>query len=185
MFDPIRHKDCPATWAYYYQQQELALAGHIDIFDIALPVVSTGESFVIRNGKPRCIVREAIRVLGVPPPSEDDISFLVTSFAVECLIPVAASNRPGATRPTITIPEDDIYLYPFSYTAEDIEHIFDILRCWRWQVDKFASTTPCNPLGWIGGIYLPHPAGEDEMVMLWPWLHRPYRAKPARNIFPT
>jgi len=112
MFDPKRHKDCPAKWAYYLRQQELALAGKIDIFDITTAVVGDGCSFITRNARRYCTVSEAISALGVRPLSEDDFNLMCSTFAVKYLVPVADPRADGATWPTIVVPSDDNE-YPF------------------------------------------------------------------------
>ncbi|MGJ4899133.1 hypothetical protein ACQR2B_29170 [Bradyrhizobium oligotrophicum] len=173
MFDTRRQTDCAASWAYYSRQQELALAGKISIREITTAVVGDNCSFVVRDGVQHSTVSEALSELPLPAPPDECIDFLGGCFFAHRLIPVADPLAEGATWPTIVVPSEDDLAF-FCDTEEDDERVLETLRAWRARVDEFASTTPCSPFGWIGGIWVPHPDNPEEMSMRWPWLHRPY-----------
>ena len=67
------------------------------------------------------------------------------------------------------MPADD----EFTSKAQQ-EQVLEILREWRSILNHFASTRPCPSWGWVGAIHVPHPSFDDEMIVRWPWRHRPY-----------
>jgi hypothetical protein len=177
MFNLNTHVECPAAWAYHLRQQKLALARQIQIFDITVGVVGDNASYFMRNSVPVCTVEAALGALPFRRLSAEVVDFLSSRFMVHYLIPVADPQATGVTWPTIVIPSADDLEY-FCDTEEDDECVLEILRELRAHVDEFASAIPCSPLGWIGGIWVPHPDTESDddalMCMRWPWLHPPY-----------
>lgn len=173
MFDTRRDKNCPVSWASYLKQQELVLAGQISIKEITTAVVGDNCSYVERGNVKCSTLVEALDALPFPRLADEDITFLASNFCVHYLIPVADPRSPGPTWPSILVPSEDDPVH-CSYTDEGQDRLLEILREWRSTVDIYASTTPCSRLGWIGGVWVPHPACPSEMSMRWPWLHRPY-----------
>ncbi|MCK1366386.1 hypothetical protein [Bradyrhizobium sp. 62] len=173
MFNTRRDHDNPASWAYYLRQQELALAGEINIREITTAVVGDDCSYVEHDNVKCSTVVEALSASPFPQLADEVVSFFASNFCVHYLIPVADPHSTGPTWPSILVPSEDDPVH-CCFTDEEQDRMLEILREWRRTVDIYASTIPCSRLGWIGGVAISNPDSPDEISMRWPWLHRPY-----------
>jgi hypothetical protein len=149
-----------------FERQERALRGEIDIDDAALILFNEDIHGAI------CALKRLKRLPFFPSLSEEKIDFMDSHFLAKYLIPVADPYSTGATWPTIIVPSHQELSQIM--TDEDEQCVLEILRDWRSHVDQYASAIPCTRSGWIGGVWVPHPSGNNEFVVRWPWRHRPY-----------
>lgn len=146
--------------------------------DITIAVVGDNASYFRRGPRVVATVDAALSLLPFGRPDDEAYYFLGSRFMINRLIPVASPQASSCTWPTIEIPVEEELDY-FCDTRRQSDDVLEILGEWRARVDAYASTIPCSPLGWIGGIWVPHPhcAPDDDdapMSMRWPWLHQPY-----------
>jgi len=141
------------------RRQDLALRGEINIDNVAPR---------IRNDDWDAVAR-ALAGSGFPQVREAVINYMCSTVFGTHLLPVADPHCKGVTWPTILVPSDDEFT---SQTQQ--EQVLEILREWQSILNHFASTRPCPPWGWVGAICVPHPRFDDEMIVRWPWRHRPY-----------
>jgi hypothetical protein len=153
MLDPSLQLKSPADWLRHRSVQKVALSNNLCMKDITIAVVGDNASFFYRGSRVVATVDAALSLMPFDRPSDEVIRFLGNCFMINRLIPVADPWASGTTWPTIVVPSKDELDF-FCDTDADGDAVLEILSDWRAHVDECASALACDPLGWIGGIWV-------------------------------